>query len=157
MFYNREFLDELFLNRDRELYIKIILLTWDELKIKEIQGLVLDGSLNIDGNSIIRRSLSLNMALDEDSFYLHETVHDITISRKIQVYIGLKNNTTYGNYPDLVSNDLKYLTDSIIWFNIGIFVPTDVSLKHDIENSSISISAQDKMVLLNGDCWSTWI
>lgn len=151
MFYNREFLDELFLNRDRELYIKIILLTWDELKIKEIQGLVLDGSLNIDGNSIIRRSLSLNMALDEDSFYLHETVHDITISRKIQVYIGLKNNTTYGNYPDLVSNDLKYLTDSIIWFNIGIFVPTDVSLNHDIENSSISISAQDKMVLLNGD------
>ncbi len=36
MFYSREFLDELFLNKDRELYVRITLLTWDELKIKEI-------------------------------------------------------------------------------------------------------------------------
>jgi hypothetical protein len=151
MFYGREFLDELFLNKDRELYVRITLLTWDELKIKEIQGLVVDGSLNVDGNSIIRRSLNLNMALDEDSFYLHETVHSITISRKIQVHIGLKNNTYYGRFPDSVSNDLRFLAEPIIWFNLGVFVPTDVSLVHDIENSSISISAQDKMVLLNGD------
>jgi len=151
MFYSREFLDELFLNKDRELYVRITLLTWDELKIKEIQGLITDGSLNVDGNSIIRRTLNFNMVLDEDSFYLHETVHEITISRKIQVHIGLKNNTYYGRFPDSVSNDLKFLAEPIIWFNLGAFVPTDVSLVHDIENSSISVSAQDKMVLLNGD------
>jgi hypothetical protein len=151
MFYSREFLDELFLNKDRELYVRITLLTWDELKIKEIQGLVVDGSLNVDGNSIIRRTLNLTMALDEDSFYLHETVHEITISRKIQVHIGLKNNTQYGRFPDSVSNNLKFLAEPIIWFNLGVFVPTDVSLTHDIENSSVSISGQDKMVLLNGD------
>jgi hypothetical protein len=151
MFYSREFLDELFLNKDRELYVRISLLTWDELKIKEIQGLVMDGSLSVDGNSIIRRTLNLTMALDEDSFYLHQTVHDISISRKIQAFIGLKNNTYYGRFPDSVSNDLKFLSDPIIWFNLGMFVPTDISITHDIENSAISISAQDKMVLLNGD------
>jgi hypothetical protein len=91
------------------------------------------------------------MALDEDSFYLHQTVHDISISRKIQAFIGLKNNTYYGRFPDSVSNDLKFLSDPIIWFNLGMFVPTDISITHDIENSAISISAQDKMVLLNGD------
>lgn len=151
MFYSRAFLDELFLNKDRELNIRIDLLTWEEVKIKEIQGLVTDGSLNVDGNSPIRRSLSMNIVLDPATYYAPEAANEITISKKISVFVGLKNNTYYGRFPDIATEETRYLSAPIIWFNLGIFVPTEVSLSHDIENSSISISAQDKMVLLNGD------
>jgi hypothetical protein len=127
------------------------LLTWEEIKIKEIQGLVTDGSLSVDGNSPLRRSLNMNIVLDSDTYYAPETANEITISKKISVLIGLKNNTYYGRFPDLSTEETKHLSEPIIWFNLGVFVPTEVSLTHDIQNSSISISAQDKMVLLNGD------
>ena len=151
MFYNREFLDELFLNRDRELYVKINLLTWNELKIKEIQGLVSTGSLSVDGNSPIRRTINVTLVLDPDTYLLPEVANEITISKKISILIGLKNNTYYGMFPDLTTEETRILSEPIIWFNLGVFVPTDVSLSHSIEDSSVSVSAQDKMVLLNGD------
>lgn len=151
MFYNREFLDELFLNRDRELFIKINLLTWNELKIKEIQGLVSTGSLSVDGNSPIRRTINVTLVLDPDTYLLPEVANEITISKKISILIGLKNNTYYGMFPDLTTEETRILSEPIIWFNLGVFVPTDVSLSHSIEDSSVSVSAQDKMVLLNGD------
>jgi hypothetical protein len=145
MIYSREFLDELFLKKDREVSIKINLLTWNEIKIKEIQGIVMDGSLSVDGNSIVRRTVNFNIVLDPETYYLPEVANEITISRKISVSIGLKNNTKY------IFDTSSPFSEEIIWFDIGVFVPTDVSLNHDIDNNSISISAQDKMVLLNGD------
>jgi hypothetical protein len=151
MFYSRAFLDELFLNKDRELNVRIDLLTWQEVKIKEIQGLVTEGSLSVDGNSPLRRTLNMSIVLDPETYYAPEVANEITISRKMLVSIGLKNNTYYGRFPDLATNETRYLSEPIIWFKLGIFVPTEVSLNHNIDDSSISISAQDKMVLLNGD------
>jgi hypothetical protein len=151
MLYNKNFLDELFLNRDRETYIRIDLLTWDEVKIKEIQGTVISGSLTVDGNSIIRRSVNFEMILDPNRYFLPEIAEEISISRKVAVFIGLKNNTKFGRFPEIVTSAQAFLTSPIIWFNLGSFVPTQVSLSHEVENSSISITAQDKMVLLNGD------
>lgn len=151
MQFNRAFLDELFLSRDREIYIKIELLTWEESKIKEIQGLVISGSLNVDGNSIIRRSINLELILDTNTYFLPAIAEEITISKKIKILIGLSNNTYYGRFPEQLSEEFKDLGDPIIYFNLGTFIPTQVSLSHGIDNSSISLQGQDKMVLLNGD------
>jgi hypothetical protein len=151
MQFNRAFLDELFLSRDREIYIKIELLTWEESKIKEIQGLVRSGSLNVDGNSIIRRTISLQLVLDTNTYFLPEVAEEISISKKIKISIGLSNNTYYGRFPDQVSSEFKYLAEPIIYFNLGTFVPTQIGLSHTTDDSSISVEAQDIMVLLNGD------
>ena len=151
MQFNRAFLDELFLSRDREIFIKIEPLTWDEYKIKEIQGLIISGSLSVDGNSIIRRAINLEMILDTNTYFLPDIADEITVSKKIKISIGLSNNTYYGKFPEQLSQEFKYLGDPIIYFNLGTFVPTQVSLSHTLDNSSISIQAQDKMVLLNGD------
>lgn len=151
MQFNRAFLDELFLSRDREIYIKIELLTWEESKVKEIQGLVRSGSLNADGNSIIRRTINLELVLDTDTYFLPEVASEIGISKKIKILVGLSNNTYYGRFPDQLSQEFKDLGDPIIYFNLGTFVPTQISLSHSVEDSSISLQAQDKMVLLNGD------
>jgi len=151
MLYNKTFLDELFLNRDREIYVRLDLLTWDEIKIKEIQGVVISGSLSVDGNSIIRRSINFQMILDPNVYFLPQVAEEINISRKMTVLIGLKNNTRFGKFPELLSSNQAFLSDPIIWFNLGSFVPTNISLSHDIQDSSISITGQDKMVLLNGE------
>jgi sugar lactone lactonase YvrE len=151
MIYSREFYDELFLNRDRELFVKINLLTWTELKIKEIQGLITSGSLSADGNSAVRRTINFTMLLDPNTYFLPEVANEVGISRKISIYVGLKNKTQYARNPNLVSNALAHLSEPIIYFNLGVFIPSSVDLSHSIDNSSISISAQDKMCLLNGD------
>ena len=91
------------------------------------------------------------MVLDTDTYFLPDIANEITISRKIKVSVGLSNNTFYGRFPERLSSEFKYLGDPIIYFNLGTFVPTQVSLSHNIDDSSISLTAQDKMVLLNGD------
>ena len=42
-----------------EKYVKITALNWDETPIKEIQGIVNGGSINIDGSSSVRRTINL--------------------------------------------------------------------------------------------------
>jgi hypothetical protein len=151
MFFNREFYDELFLNRDRTLFVKIELLNWQEEPVREIQGEVSSGNLSVDGNSNVRRTLNLNFILDTTRYSTTTTINQINISRKIKVFIGLENNTRFGLNRDLYESEFKFLAEPIIWFNLGLFVPTEASLSHGIEESEISVTAQDKMVLLNGD------
>ena len=56
-----EFLRKLDLMRNKATYAKIILLTWDENPVYEIQGKITSGSINIDGASAVRRTCSLTM------------------------------------------------------------------------------------------------
>jgi hypothetical protein len=151
MFFNREFYDELFLNRDRTLFVRIELLNWQEEPVREIQGEVSSGNLSVDGNSNVRRTLNLDFILDTTRYSTDIVVNQINISKKIRVFIGLENNTRFGINRDLYESDFKDLSEPIIWFNLGLFVPTEASLSHGIQESSISVTAQDKMVLLNGD------
>jgi hypothetical protein len=136
-----EFLDLLYLNRDRTIYTKINLLSWDEKKIKEIQGRVISGSMNSESSSPIRRTLSLQFFLDRDVYSLSAAADEIAINKKIQAFIGIENNV-YGRE--------EAVNDNIIWFNLGIFLITEASFSHSIDSNTISIQAQDKMVMLNG-------
>lgn len=131
---DKDFLKELDQQNEREVYAKIISLSFDEQPIEEIQGHVTGGSINIDGNSSVRRTCSISLIAEElniQDFYwgLHT---------KIQVYIGLKNNIN-SKYP------------SIIWFNQGIFLITGFSTNQTITNYTVSIQGKDKMTLLNGE------
>ena len=49
-------------------YIKITLLDWKGMPIKEIQGLITGGSGNIDGQSAMRRSINLSVAVPNSEF-----------------------------------------------------------------------------------------
>jgi len=151
MFFNREFYDELFLNRDRTLFVRIELLNWQEEPVREIQGEVTSGNLSVDGNSNVRRTLNLDFILDTTRYSTAVIVDQINISKKVRVFIGLENNTKFGFNRDIYESEFRDFTEPIIWFNLGLFVPTEASLIHGIEESAISITAQDKMVLLNGD------
>lgn len=134
--YPRDFLEELFEHNIRTVYTKIHLLSWEERVIKSIEGIVKDGSYNVDGASNVRRNLNLTFSVvDRDDKLVYEY---LTPDKKIQLYFGLKNTTS------------RYTEEKIIWFNMGIFILTEPSYSHTVGSADISISAQDKMSMLNG-------
>lgn len=118
----------------QEVYARITSLTFQEEPIEAIEGIITQGSVNIDGNSIIRRSCNLTLStkkLQFNDFYWG-------VKTKFKLEIGLKNNINK-NYP------------STMWFSQGIFVITSFNTNQSNNSYTISIQGKDKMCLLNGD------
>ena len=130
---DKDFLKQLDLVKNKETYIKIYNLNFDEQPREEIEGKVISGSINIDGTSAVRRTCSLSIVADEINInnYLW------SLNTKIKIKIGLKNNIN-NNY------------DNIIWFNQGTFILTSFSVSYSSNSYTINLSGQDKMCLLNG-------
>lgn len=131
---DQEFLTQLTEYPHREVYARIIALSFDELPLETIEGHVTSGSINIDGNSAVRRSCSLSLVaknININDFYWG-------LNNKFKLEIGLKNfiNPIYPN---------------IIWFKQGIYVISSFSSNVANNSYTISLSGKDKMCLLNGD------
>ena len=121
-------------------YVKLVLLSFDEKPIKEIQGTVQNGgTVSVNGASALRRTLSLTIFADAFTNDLTNIDNLISLNKKIRVYTGYKNLVKgYENYGD------------IVWFKCGTYVITQASVANSIAGSTISISGKDKMVKLNG-------
>ena len=129
-----EFLRKLDLMRNKATYAKIILLTWDENPVYEIQGKITEGSINIDEASAVRRTCSLTMVSPDV---------DITntywaLKNKFKLEVGVENEID-SQYPE------------IIWFKQGTFVFTSLNMNVQSNNFTISLNGKDKMCLLNGE------
>lgn len=121
-------------------FIKIIVLTFDEKPIKTIEGYVTGGSLNLDGNSSVRRNGSISIIADKYENDLTDINNLFSINKKIQLEIGFLNNTEY------------YKEFENIWFPLGIYVILSSSIVHDMSGVNITLQISDKMCLLNGTC-----
>lgn len=134
-----EFLRKLDKMKIRTQFAKIILLDFAEKPIKEIQGTITNGTLNINGASACRRTINLTMLAKPENSSLTDLNNDIAINKKIRVEVGLRNPfKTYEKYGD------------IIWFKCGLFVISTASLSRATSGWSISLTAKDKMCLLDG-------
>ena len=51
-------------------YVRITLLDWEENPIKDIEGIINSGSISKNGDSPVRRSVSLSCAVDANSYDL---------------------------------------------------------------------------------------
>lgn len=132
--YDEDFLQKLESQTHREIFVRITALTMDELPIETIEGRATGGSINVDGSSALRRTCNLTLVAKElniNDFYWG-------LKTKIKLEVGLTNDIN-SNYPD------------IIWFNQGIYVLTTFNTQHTTNNYQISLTAKDKMCLLNGD------
>ena len=129
------FLIELMNYQHREIYARITLLTQNELPLQQIEGRVTGGSINVDGNSALRRTCNLSLILKDqseiNSFYW-------AFKQKFKLEIGL-SNVIDKKYPE------------IIWFKQGIFIITSHDMSQSVNNYTITINGKDKMCLLNGD------
>ena len=128
------FLKKLDLQNKKATYAKITLLTSDEEPVYEFQGKITQGSVNVDGNSAVRRTCSLTMVtkdFDKDNVYWG-------LKHKFKLAVGVEN---------LI--DQKY--PEIIWFPQGYFIFSSLSESLNTTGYTISIQGKDKMCQLNGE------
>ena len=125
-------------------YVRVTALTWEDEPIEEIQGLITDGSLTINGESAMRRAVNFTAAFQDNSFTQITDVNNIfSINKRVYLEKGIKNTTSqYTDWP-------------IIWQPLGEYIIINCSVSHDAGNVSVSVQAQDKMCLLNGTCGGT--
>jgi hypothetical protein len=97
--FDKEFLKELDFHREKETYVRVISLTNDELPVEALEGKIINGTINIDGASAVRRSCSLEILVENenqiftDDYWVYNT--------KFKLEIGLKNNINQ-KYPDII-------------------------------------------------------
>ena len=128
----------------RENTIKITILDWQENPIDNIEGLVSSGNININGDSAIRRTASLNLIIKEKTAAgMAKFKSLIALNKKVKLEIGYKNTTSY------------YTQYPIIWLPLGTYVCFNPSFSHNSNGITLSLSLKDKMCLLNGDCGGT--
>ena len=124
----------------KEQYVKLIVLTFDEMPIQEIQGKVTGGNFTLDGSSGMRRTGNLSMIADEYENDLTDTKHLLSINKKVEVLIGFVNTTD------------EYTEYDMLWFPQGTYVIISPNISHNNSGVNISLTLHDKMALLNGEC-----
>ena len=129
------FLNKLFAEHNRFIYIKIISLNRQEQPIEEIEGRATSGSISIDGNSAVRRTCNLSLLANE----INITDYCWALNTKFKLLIGIENTIDKEKYGE------------IIWFPQGVFIITSFSCSINANSFTISISGKDKMCLLNGE------
>ena len=134
MIQDKDFLLQLDKIREKEIYARITALTFQETPIEKIEGRVTAGSINVDGNSAVRRTCSLTIVAENFDYINYYW----GLNTKFKLEIGVKNNFE-PRYPD------------IIWFPQGIFVLTSFNTSRSTNAFNISIQGKDKMCLLNGE------
>lgn len=139
-----DFLKQLTELHIKDYFVKIAVLDWKENFIENIEGKVISASINIDGNSIIRRTATLSVLIDETNNNITNVKNILSINKKINLQIGFINSTD------------KYLDEPIIWFPLGVYVITDNSISYSSTGLVASLQLKDKMCLLNGDCGGTF-
>lgn len=137
---NNPLLDTIFLKQldqlhTKEIFARIISLNFNEQPIEEITGKVTGGSINIDGNSAVRRTCSITIVAEN----VNITDFYWSLTHKFKLEIGVKNNINTKDY------------DEIIWFPQGVYVISSFSTNEATNNYTINISGKDKMVFLNGE------
>jgi hypothetical protein len=124
-----DFLIQLYSQKTRDIYARIISLDINELPVDRIEGKVTGGSINIDGDSAVRRSCSLSLVtedIDINEYYWG-------IKTKFKLEIGLKNNLTNEYAPDG-----KYWPD-IVWFKGGTYLISSFNTSISTNSCNISI------------------
>lgn len=118
------------LSRIRTKYAKITLLSFDEKPLYELQGNIVSGSIPVNGNSAVRRTLNISLiALDNGN--------EINIHNKIKVAVGEEVN------------------GKISWHDQGIFVVFNRTSTKGTNGYKVSITGRDKMAQLDGTAGGT--
>lgn len=116
----------------RKLYIIVELLSEQGLVIDSLEGVTTEGSISISGDSTNRRSGTVAMAM-KDNTLVPSPRSKIWLNTRCAISVGLDN----------------YLGKKI-WFSLGRFAISDVSISEDSSNNKIQLQLQDYMAFLDG-------
>lgn len=119
--------------RIRNKYIKINLLNFEYLTVDTLEGNAIDGTVNIDGSSDIRRTCNISMILTDSTFNV-EVGGKIWLDKFIQIYVGIED----------------IITSEIVWTNMGIFLINKPSYTYDASTKKMSFEGVDLMAKMTG-------
>lgn len=134
---NNSLLEKLVNEKIQTTYAKIVTYSFDEKPLSSIEGRVSGGSIQANGASAVRRTLSLSMVAKPEIANIENLDNEIAINKKVKVYIG------------------RLVVDEIMWFNCGFYVISSASVNQSTSGWTISISGKDKMALLDGTAGGT--
>lgn len=118
--------------------VQIELLDLQERPISRVEGEVISGGISVDGDSPIRRTLNMVFLTTDNNYKILETSNPLSLNKKVKVYIGIKDLETKEDKP-------------IVWFKCGTYVMSKCTSSASVAAQQISITAQDKMCLHNGE------
>lgn len=134
---NNQLLEKLVNEKIQTTYAKIVTYSFDEKPLSSIEGRVSGGSIQANGASAVRRTLSLSMVAKPEIANIENLDNEIAINKKVKVYIG------------------RLMENEIMWFNCGFYVISSASVNQSTSGWTISISGKDKMALLDGTAGGT--
>ncbi len=114
-------------------YLKVNILDFGYKVVDEISGNVSSFDMNIDADSDIRRTCSVEIIVTDASFDI-AAGNKIWLDKYIQPYIGIEN----------------IRTGEIQWYNQGIYLIDNPTWRYDAENNKLSFSAVDLMSKMTG-------
>lgn len=155
--------DKVFLKKlDNENYkeqlIRLTVLKFStEEPIASLEGKATSGSINLNGNSSIRRALSGSVVVDPmgikvQGYNQNQTYSNIinidnliSLNKKIKVEIGFTNTLAY-------LGERYYPNEEIIWIPLGLYIMKTANVSKNSSGAiSISLNGTDKSALLNGE------
>ena len=156
---DKKFLQQLDKLHIKQQFVKVTVLNWKEEPLKQIQGIAISGSVNLDGSSSMRRTATLSLFAEEKDNNLANIDSLFAINKKCFLELGIINNVAnyiyqtkdqFGNVSNTIVN-YKQIYGQIVWFPLGLFVMFNPSIAHSMQGVTINMQLKDKMCLLNGD------
>lgn len=117
----------------RNLHIKLNILNFNFNVLDSIEGNCLDGSIQVDANSDIRRTCNLSFVVTDNSLKV-QSGGQIWLDKFIQIYVGV--------------DDIK--TGEIAWNNMGIYLINQPTYQYDAETHTMSFEGLDLMAKMTG-------
>lgn len=129
--------------QEKEQFVKITVLDKEEKPIKAIEGQVTSGSLNINGSSAIRRNGSISFVVTNEEEGIPFLQNLFFFNNRIKLEIGFTNTLD------------KYIEYKTLWFPLGTYIISKPSITNNSGGINISLTLNDKMVLLDGSAGGT--
>lgn len=117
----------------RNKYIKINLLNFNYMTVDTLEGNAIEGSININASSDIRRTCNISLVLTDSTFNV-ESGGKIWLDKFIQIFVGIED----------------LLTSEISWTNMGIFLINKPSYKYDSTTKQMYFEGIDLMAKMTG-------
>lgn len=129
--------------QEKEQFVKITVLDKDEKPIRAIEGQVTSGNLNINGSSAIRRNGSISFVVTNEEEGAPFLQNFFFFNNRIKLEIGFTNTLD------------KYTEYKTLWFPLGVYIISKPSVTNNNGGVNISLTLNDKMVLLDGSAGGT--
>lgn len=117
----------------RRLHIVVKLLNKEEIVIESLEGITIDGSVNMDSESTYRRSGSVTMVLEEKYNLLPSPDSKVWLNNRCSISIGI-----------------DHYSGTRVWFDIGRFAINNVDISINENSKTIALQLSDYMAFLDG-------